>query len=109
MPTNEPIYSGQALPGPGRSFDGPTYDYSALVGRGATLLPGDNVTFDIALPRHGKIDQQLEITEWGKDWLVLSFDEPFRYEGEEIRYCLVPCTMEWLPNRLGVLSSFCAY
>jgi hypothetical protein len=98
------IRHGYALPGPGMPFNAPGYDYAQVLGRRARLKPsGENVSFDASLPRHGVLSRQLGLTDWGSDWLVMTFDEPFNHNGIKVSYCLVRA--RWSGCPIG--SEFC--
>lgn len=82
--------SGVAIPGPGIANDAPSYNYAHLIGKRLLLRGcGENVFFDKALPRAGTVTRQLELTDWGRDWLELQFDEEFSYENFTVERCLI--------------------
>ena len=81
MVTNNTIRAGYALPGPGAPNSEPTYDYSRFIGKRITLdKSGENESFDRHLPRSATVVRQIGLEDWGRDWLVLRFDEPPRSE-----------------------------
>ena len=95
-----PIRSGYALPGPGAPFSGPDHDYTTLLGRQAKLMPaGENIDLDAHLPRDGVFSQQLALSDWGTDWLVLTLNEPCPFGS----YFIVRA--RWLNHPIG--SEFC--
>ena len=90
MSDDTAIRTGYALPGPGATVDAPAYDYSPLLGRTATLRScGENIAFDAALPRRGTVTSQIALSDWGDDWLVIAFPEPFEYDAASVTYCLI--------------------
>ena len=104
MTGKAPIRVGKALPGPGIPHVEAGYDYSAILGRMADLKPsGENRSFDASLPRRGTLIRQLALTDWGKDWLVMSFLEPFEYDSTSVNYCLIRA--RWIGCPIG--SKFC--
>jgi hypothetical protein len=100
----EPIRSGYALPGPQMASDEPTYDYAHLVkGRLVLKGSGENTHFDSHLPREGTVTRQIALKDWGADWLVLKFDEPFPYQFISVAHCLIRA--RWAGCPIG--SDFC--
>lgn len=90
MATENTIRAGYALPGAGVTNSEPTYDYSRFIGKCITLdKSGENESFDRNLPRTGTVLRQIGLEDWGRDWLVLRFDEPFDYDGSAVHECLV--------------------
>jgi hypothetical protein len=90
MATKNTIRAGYALPGAGVPNSEPIQDYSRLIGKRITLdKSGENESFDRHLPRTGTVVRQIGLEDWGRDWLVLRFDEPFDYDGGSVRECLV--------------------
>ena len=49
------------------------------------------------------MERQLSIKDWGTDWVVIIFDQPFFYISQEISYCLVRA--RWYGCPIG--SEFC--
>jgi hypothetical protein len=87
---DDKVRSGYSLPSAGVPSSAPTYDYTSLMGNRAILKrSGENIQFDALMPRSGTITRQISLEDWGNDWLVLEFDEPFEYEGSRTSYCLV--------------------
>lgn len=98
------IRAGRALPGAGVASNAPSYDYADLLSKRVVLRgSGENVTFDALLPRAGVLVRQIALEDWGRDWLVLQFDNHFGYDGSRVDYCLVRA--RWLGVPIG--SEFC--
>ena len=90
MATDNNIRAGNALPGAGMATSAPTYDYHDIIGKRLTLQPmGENVSFDAHLPRRGIAVKQRTLGDWGSDWIVLRFDQPFEYDDSVVRECLI--------------------
>lgn len=90
MATDNTIRAGYALPGAGVPSSEPTYDYSHLIGEAVTLEPGgENESFDRNLPRTAQVLRQVVLEDWGSDWLVLRFNEPFSYNETSVGECLI--------------------
>lgn len=104
MGAENTIRAGYALPGPGVTSSAPSHDYSALLGQVAILKPcGENMSFDVSLPRSGVLTRQIALDDWGTDWLVMIFHEPLPYDGAHLPYCLVRARWSGCP----VGSEFC--
>jgi len=100
-----PVYF--PLPGPGAESSAPSYDYSELLGQRAVLDPGgENPVLDELLPQSGVLNRQLALQDWGSDWLVLDFEEPFEYAGVQIAYCLIRARWQGTPIGSGFCSAF---
>ena len=82
----------------------PNYDYSPLIGRRITLDPsGEDMNLDRCLPRRATITRQIALRDWGPDWLVVEFDEPFDCERGRAEYGLIRA--RWFGHPIG--SDFC--
>jgi len=104
MSAEDTIRAGHALTGSGTSSNTLSYDYAALLGKVATLKPcGENVSFDSYLPRIGIFTRQIALGDWGDDWLVMTFEEPFDHKGDRVSYCLIRVRWDGCP----VGSEFC--
>lgn len=98
------IRVGRSIPGPGVPYEGPSFDYSELLGKGAELQPvGEHIRLDPLLPRRGILSRQIALEDWGTDWLVFHFDEPLEYDGTVHPYVLV--RSRWVSVPIG--SEFC--
>jgi hypothetical protein len=98
------IQVGQSIPGPGISYEGPTFDYSNILGHSAELQPaGEHMRLDPLLPRRGILSSQIALEDWGPDWLVFHFDEPLEYDRAVHPYVLVRA--RWVNVPIG--SVFC--
>ena len=57
------------------------YDYSELIGSQLELGYSDqNEKFAGFFPRRGTVTRQVDLEDWGSDWLILQLDEPFDYQ-----------------------------
>jgi hypothetical protein len=99
MSQGDTIKVGRAIPGPGIKtlVSEQIFDYSALLGSKATLLGcGENIILDAVLPVTGTLQRQIQLQNWGSDWLVLQFEQSICYENDDPvsvshtpRYCYV--------------------
>lgn len=104
MSAETDIHAGYALPGPDVASAAPSHDYAALLGRAATLKPaGENARLDAVLPQRGLLTRQIALANWGSDWLVVTFAEPFDYDGVQVCYCLIRA--RWVGHPVG--ADFC--